>query len=531
MPIRLWLCLLCFLCLPLALAAEVPEAFTIDGDDPGAASMAAVPSWQVSARFEVLRAAPPRLGLPLAAGKIRTAELTGFESRGADSYTWRGRWADGEGSVTLTVHGTELAGFIEADNAVYEIVPQGKQGISSLTLLDTDRFPECATSKNQAVAEIPFLEAGGIGDFAGQPQADSAARIDVMVLYTSTARSAAGGTAAIKAVAQAAVDAANTAYANSQITQRLRLVHAQEVTYNEASGDYYDHLDWLTTDPAVAALRNAYRADLVDLLVQDGEFCGLGWLMNNVSSSFAGSGFTVTTRTCAVGNLSFAHELGHNMGAHHDPANGGGSPAYPYSYGHFVNGSYRTVMSYSTSAQCPAGCTRVAYFSNPNVSYLGHPTGIADARDNHRTLNNTALVVANFRQEIPPADLYTLTPCRVADTRNSLPVLSGVVRVLDVAGTCGIPANATAVVVNVTVAEPTGIGNLVLYPADLSKPNTSVINFAAGTNRANNSILALPGNGSGDLAVEALVVGGGSVHLVLDVTGYMAAPAADLETP
>lgn len=528
MRVRLWICLLCFLCLPLALAAEVPEAFTILGDDPRGASMAAVQSWQVSARLEVLRAAPPRLELPLAAGKIRTAELTGFESRGADSYTWRGRWTEGEGSVTLTVHGPELAGFIEADGAVYEIVPRGdgQRGTSSLTLLDTDRFAECATSERQAVTEAPSLE---IGDIAGQPQADSAARIDVMVLYTSTARSAAGGTAAIKAVAQAAVDAANTAYANSQITQRLRLVHTQEVTYNEASGDYYNHLDWVTADPAVAALRNAYRADLVDLLVQDGEFCGLGWLMNNVSSSFAGSGFTVTTRTCAVGNLSFAHELGHNMGAQHDPSNAGSSPSYPYSYGHFINGLYRTVMSYNT--QCPSGCTRVAYFSNPDVSYLGQPTGIANARDNHRTLNNTAAVVANFRQEIQAADLYTLTPCRVADTRDSLPVLSGVVRVLDVAGLCGVPANATAVVANVTVAEPTGIGNLVLYASDLSKPNTSAINFAAGVNRANNAILALPGNGSGDLAVEALVAGGGSVHVVLDVTGYMAAPAADLETP
>lgn len=529
MPVRLWLCLLCFLCLPLALAAEVPEAFTILGDDPGAASMAAVQSWQVSARLEVLRAAPPRLGLPLAAGMIRTAELTGFESRGADSYTWRGRWTEGEGSITLTVHGPELAGFIEADNAVYEIVPHGeKRGTSSLTLLDTDRFPECATSEREAVAETPSLEAGEIGDMAGQPQ-DSAARIDVMVLYTASTRTAAGGTAAIQATAQAAVDAANTAYANSQITQRLRLVHTQEVTYNESGNSYSSHLSWVTADPAVAALRNAYGADLVDLLVQDGAACGIGWLMTNVSPSFAGSGFSVTARSCAVGNLSFAHELGHNMGAHHDPANARSSPAYPYSYGHFIDGLYRTVMSYDT--QCPSGCTRVAYFSNPDISYLGQPTGIANARDNHRTLNNSASVVANFRQEVQPGDLYTLVPCRVADTRSSLPVLSGVVRVLEVAGVCGIPADATAVVVNVTVAEPTGIGNLTLYASDLTKPNTSVINFAAGVNRANNAILPLPSNGSGDLAVEALVVGGGSVHLVLDVTGYMAAPVPDLETP
>lgn len=515
--------LLCLLCLPLALAAEEPEAFTILGADPGPASVAAVGGWQVAARFEVLQAAPPRLGLPLSLGETRTAELTGFERRGADSYTWRGRWTDGEGSVTLTVHGSELAGLIEAGPAVYEIVPRGR-GLSSLALLDTDRFPECATSDRQAAAVEPSFEEAGIAT----PPADSAGRIDVMVLYTASARSGAGGTAAIQAIAQAAVDAANTAYANSQITQRLRLVHTQEVTYNEASGDYYDHLDWVTADPTVAGLRNAYRADMVDLLVQDGAFCGLGWLMVNVNASFASSAFTVTTHYCAVGNLSFAHELGHNMGAHHDPANAG-SAAYPYAYGHFINGLYRTVMSYSS--QCPSGCTRVAYFSNPNISYLSQPTGIADARDNHRVLNNTASVVANFRQEFKAGDLYTINPCRVADTRNTSAVLSGATRVLDVTGICGIPADATAVVLNVTVVGPTGNGNLTLYPSDILKPNTSVINFAAGVTRANNAILAMPGNGTGDLTAAPTVVGGGTVHVVLDATGYFVSPAADLATP
>lgn len=527
MPARLWLCLFFAFCLPFALAAEEPQAFTIvgaGGADPGEAWPAAAQSWQVSARLDVLRAAPPRLGLPLAAG-VRTAELRDFERRAADSYTWRGRWADGEGSVTLTVVGRELAGLIEAGPEVYELVPKGK-GTADLVLLDSDGFPECGTSERQAVRteEPSVLAATG----AAQSAADSAGRIDVMVLYTPAARTGAGGTSAIKAVAQAAVDAANTAYANSQITQRLRLVHTQEMPYDEAAGTYNDYLGWITSDPAVAALRDAYRADLVDLLVQKSTYCGLGWLMTNVSQAFAGSGFTVTTRSCAVGNLSFAHELGHNMSAHHDPANGGGA-VYPYAYGHFVNGLFRTVMSYST--QCTSGCTRVAYFSNPDVSYLGQPTGIANARDNHRALNNTAAVVANFRQEIQPGDLYTLAPCRVVDTRSGPALLSGVARVLDVAGVCGIPENARAVVANVTVASPTGLGNLTLYPSDVAKPNTTTLNFMAGANRANSAILALPSDGSGNLSAEALVAGSGSVHLVLDVTGYMATLLEDQETP
>jgi hypothetical protein len=104
--------------------------------------------------------------------------------------------------------------------------------------------------------------------------------------------------------------------------------------------------------------------------------------------------FTVTVRSCAVGNLSFAHELGHNMGSAHNPENGSGA-TYSYGYGHWVNGSYRTVMSYVDP--CTSGCTRVAYFSNPSVIYNGAATGVNNARDNARSINNTADTIAAYR--------------------------------------------------------------------------------------------------------------------------------------
>src|SRR5262249_34902726 len=47
--------------------------------------------------------------------------------------------------------------------------------------------------------------------------------------------------------------------------------------------------------------------------------------------------------------------------------------------------------------QCPNGCLRVPYFSNPNVIYSGYPTGITDQRDNARTANLTVAGVAAFR--------------------------------------------------------------------------------------------------------------------------------------
>ncbi len=118
------------------------------------------------------------------------------------------------------------------------------------------------------------------------------------------------------------------------------------------------------------------------------------------------------------------------------------------------------------------------------------------------------------------AFFYTVAPCRVFDTRASSPLASGVSRVFAVAGTCGIPATARAVVANVTAVVPTGNGYMTLYPGNLPAPTTSTINFRAGQVRANNAILGLATDGSGSVRAVPAVAGGGQVHLILDVSGY-----------
>lgn len=82
------------------------------------------------------------------------------------------------------------------------------------------------------------------------------------------------------------------------------------------------------------------------------------------------------------------------MGSQHNPENGSGA-TYPYGYGHYVSGNFRTVMSYVDP--CTGGCTRRPYFSNPMARYQGIPTGIDNARDNVRAINNTADPIANYR--------------------------------------------------------------------------------------------------------------------------------------
>jgi hypothetical protein len=120
-------------------------------------------------------------------------------------------------------------------------------------------------------------------------------------------------------------------------------------------------------------------------------------------------------------------------------------------------------------------------------------------------------------------DVYTLTPCRLLDTRNAVgtyggpALVAGASRVFPLTGQCGFPATAKAVSVNLTVTPATTMGNLRLYPAGLPMPTVSSINYLAGLTRANNAVAPL--NGLGELAVYCSQASG-TVHFVLDVNGY-----------
>jgi hypothetical protein len=121
-----------------------------------------------------------------------------------------------------------------------------------------------------------------------------------------------------------------------------------------------------------------------------------------------------------------------------------------------------------------------------------------------------------------PASFFTLSPCRILDTRTASALASGLApRMIDVAAaSCGIPASARAISANVTVTGATGAGFVTLYPGNYPKPVASTINFSADQTRGNNTILSLASDGSATLASEATVAGTGTVHLIVDVNGY-----------
>lgn len=344
---------------------------------------------------------PAAIRFDLPEGRF-VAVRTHFELR-ERGWSWQGA-IDGQGSVTLVREGPALAGLVRTPGVDYEL-GSGPDGEARLARLDPARFPPCA--------EPLAVDAPETGEppvaLAPAPFGTDPIPLDVMVVYTPAARLAAGGEAQIRATIQAAVDITNTAYANSMIRARLDLVHAAEAPFDDTGTGGFD-LRNVQDSTTVQTWRDQQGADLVGLIVADTDACGLGYLQQRIRPSFEAYAYQVTARGCAVGNLTFAHEFGHNQGCEHDPANGNlpSNASFPFAFGHFHSGAYRTVMAYAN--QCTGGCRRAPYFSNGNVSHQSLPTGVPDERENYRTVNLSAPVVSAFR---PPAVELALVATQV----------------------------------------------------------------------------------------------------------------------
>jgi hypothetical protein len=146
------------------------------------------------------------------------------------------------------------------------------------------------------------------------------------------------------------------------------------------------------------------------------------------------------------------------------------------------------------------------------------------------TLAATHIVVdVNGWAATGSAGLMPVVPARLADTRpgavtvdgqgtsgggSGQPAAGGVVRVF-VLRRAGLPAEGVgAVMLNVTVVEPTAAGYLTVYPCDEERPLASNVNYVAGQ-VVPNAVLAKVG-GDGAVCVYSFA----QAHIVVDVNGW-----------
>lgn len=343
-------------------------------------------------------------------------------------FIWRGTIRGKAFSrVTFSVVNNSVVGIIAFDGKMYrlrstaggdhiveeldpkQILPGGDPPrVQSRSLMMLGKEPTCYQGKSAGCVQPRDL-----------CQTDDPFQIDVMVLYTRAARLGVGGADSMSGWIDINEDDTNESYIQSNATQRIRVVHRKEVAYESVSAT--KDLETLTlqcdtkegedADLNVAhSLRNEYGADVVVLVTHSADALTSG-LSNQLMSYHRGNnlfepcafsvvrieGFTTPANT-------FAHELGHVMGAQHEyPGDPGAVPES--SFGHVdTTPSDSCVVSWKTiMAQGCVECDRPLLWSNrdPSVTHCGEPVGTdleGDRETNNRdTLNVTAHTIAKFR--------------------------------------------------------------------------------------------------------------------------------------
>jgi hypothetical protein len=186
-------------------------------------------------------------------------------------------------------------------------------------------------------------------------------------------------------------------------------------------------------------------------------------------------------------------------------------------------------------AATPATPTSSTTSSTPTTSTTAAPsstttsTTAAPSTTSTTTAPLTAAPYTPSAVATPGSLFHPLPPMRVLDSRPAFkvgafatPWTGGLSRDVAVGGLAGVPANADAVVLNVTVTDTTAASFLTLWPAGQAKPNASSLNWAPGDTIPNAVTVKL-----GTLGKISVYNGYGNVNIVVDVAGYYDQIAGD----
>ena len=493
---------------------------TIAEDSEAAIKPTIVRSRLVKIDWDILAVAEDSTGRKIFRGGVLLLNL--FEDRSYTAHLYHGQassenhfiWTghiegDTRSQVTLVVQDDVMVGNIRVSGDLYQVRYIGG-GVHVIREIDERYFPPEAEP-------IPVDNPPSAGEDRSGTAADDGSTLDVMVVYTERARKQAGGTAAMNALINLAVTETNTAYSNSEVTPRLRLVHSEEVNYS-GSGDLVVDLQRLqdTADgfmDNVHTLRNTHGADMVSLFVASGVGRGQAFIMFTLSHDFHPFAFSVVRQNSATVLFIFGHEIGHNTGLAHDH---GGVFSYSHGYADSKN-HFGTIMSKSCRR-----CERIQHFSNPSVFFEGESTG-EDSADAARSLNETAFTVANWRvsvdQNLPPT-LNSISPNAGPTSGGTTVTLNGTNFVdggtsVSFGGDAATNVSVTSATNLTAITPPHGEGAVDVVVTTPVGSATLVQAFTYGNSELTNiSTRGLVGAGD-DVMIGGLIIGGSTSKTVL----------------
>jgi peptidyl-Asp metalloendopeptidase len=345
-----------------------------------------------------------KIMLPFRDGKSLALIRKGSVVHTDGSVTWQGEVEEtGERAMLMLWGNSLLTGYFAYNGTVFTVESLGG-GVQAFAEMDQHKLPgdhpPSAARDSAPIAGKPPTPRPAPPEPKVAPFADAVRRdletksitIDVMMLYTgNVAKHYIRNPADLL---ELAIDEANETFRNSGLGNIcFRLVHSQLIDYDDGIEDQFTHLytmvDGLGPFKDVKKLRNEKRADIVGLIIDNPNGCGLSTRVGPERDE----AYFVVHHACATVTMSIAHEIGHILGARHDRFLDESNE--PFAYGHgYVNGTkWRDIMGYKEGC---GGCPRVPYWSNPRVMYRGEPTG-TPAADNARLILEQAERVSNFR--------------------------------------------------------------------------------------------------------------------------------------
>lgn len=141
---------------------------------------------------------------------------------------------------------------------------------------------------------------------------------------------------------------------------------------------------------------------------------------------------------------------------------------------------------------------------------------------------NLIVDVQGYFSERPDVTFTSVSPVRILDTRSGIGIVGsrstrpgrGTVIEVQAAGQNGVPADASAVLLNVTITGASGPGYVTAWPCGKPRPLASFLNFVRGVDRANLTPVRIGTDGKVCLYVHE------GTDVIADLNGYYTLAAA-----